>query len=127
MKSCITIPKLMFALALAGRALSASYSVKNSYVGNDFFNGFTWFTGADPTHGLVYDTHSVIFGVTDARSASDYVDKSTAQSAGLASVSGGNFFLRADSTTVLTNGNGRRSNRITSNAAWDVHVSVYEI
>ena len=56
---------------------------------------------------------------------SDYVDLSDAQSLGLATVSGNNFFLRADDTTTLTNGAGRKSVRIQSQKQWDNHVSVY--
>jgi hypothetical protein len=54
----------------------------------------------------------------------DYVDQGTAQSLGLATVSGNNIILRADDTTVLTGGAGRKSFRIQSNKQWDNHVSM---
>jgi len=101
---------LALVLCLSGHAYGASYSVSDTFQGNTFFDDFTFEAIADPTHGLV-----------------NYVDQSTAKSLGLATVSGSNFILRADSTTKLTNGAGRKSVRIQSNKQWNKHVSVYNV
>jgi len=103
--------KVALALCFAARsALAVSYAVTDTFQGTDFFNDFTYETAADPTHGLV-----------------EYVSLQTAQSLGLATVSGNNFILRADDTTVLTNGAGRKSVRIQSNKQWDNHVSIFNV
>jgi hypothetical protein len=33
--------------------VSAHYSLKDQYIGNDFYSGFQWETADDPTHGRV--------------------------------------------------------------------------
>ncbi|WVF71645.1 hypothetical protein IAT40_006453 [Kwoniella sp. CBS 6097] len=67
------------------------------YIGEDFYNGFDYFTADDPTAGYV-----------------NYVSKSAAQKEGLVDVQSGNTFLmRADSSNIPT-GRGRDSIRITS-------------
>ncbi|CEG68432.1 hypothetical protein CU097_005279 [Rhizopus azygosporus] len=96
LKSVITsllVANLLFTSSAQGWVL------KKNYQGSSFFDGFSFFTDADPTHGFV-----------------QYVDKSTAQSAGLISTQGGKVIMRADNTTVSAN--GRRSVRITSNDAY---------
>ncbi|KAI0260898.1 2 beta-glucan [Gloeopeniophorella convolvens] len=100
---------LASAVALAGSA--AAWSLTDTFSGNGFFDNFQFVTAADPTKGRVV-----------------YVSESTAQSSGLAYVSGGNFFIRADDTTKLSaSGPGRNSVRIMSNKQWDQHVTVYNI
>lgn len=48
-------------------------------------------------------------------------------SSSLATVSGGNFIISVDDTTLLDpSGPGRNSVRITSNKQYNTHVSVYE-
>ena len=34
-------------------AVSAHYSLKDTYIGSDFYGGFLWETADDPTHGRV--------------------------------------------------------------------------
>lgn len=34
-------------------AVSAHYSLKDKFIGNDFYGGFLWETADDPTHGRV--------------------------------------------------------------------------
>lgn len=58
---------LTVATALLGTA--SAWTLSDTYQGNTFFDGFTFFTDADPTHGTV-----------------KYVDRSTAQSQGLIAV-----------------------------------------
>ena len=38
---------------LSFASASAQYIIRDSFVGSDFFNGFTWQTMDDPTHGRV--------------------------------------------------------------------------
>ncbi|KAI0059352.1 2 beta-glucanase [Artomyces pyxidatus] len=109
MKTCSR--SLSFSLLLAGCAMGASYSVSDTFQGSSFFSGFTFEAEADPTHGRV-----------------NYVSQSTAQSLGLATVSGSNFILRADDTTVLSSsGPGRNSFRLQSNNQYGTHVSVFNV
>ncbi|KAH8984634.1 endo-beta-glucanase [Lactarius akahatsu] len=96
-----TIAPLLLLFLLAPQALARTYSVADTYQGANFFDTFQFFTGADPTHG---------------------------RSKGLATVSGGNFIIRADHTTQLDpSGPGRNSVRITSNKQYDTHVSIYNV
>ncbi|KAI0052819.1 glycoside hydrolase family 16 protein [Auriscalpium vulgare] len=104
-------PSILVVTLLSGQALAATYSVVDTYQGSNFFDNFVFETFDDPTHGRV-----------------NYVDMSTAQSKGYATVSGNNFTLRADHTTVLgTGGRGRDSFRIQSKKSYDHHVSVYNV
>ncbi|PIL30890.1 hypothetical protein GSI_07059 [Ganoderma sinense ZZ0214-1] len=75
---------------------SSPWKLAKSYQGNSFFDGWDFFTGDDPTHGIV-----------------DYVDQGTAQSANLTEInSDGHAIMRVD-TTPTVSGN-RRSVRITT-------------
>lgn len=79
----------------------ASYVVTDDYTVSNFFNMFSFFTDSDPTHGFV-----------------NYVDQSSAQSAGFIDNSGSVVRISADSTNIATSP-GRSSVRIQSNAAYD--------
>ena len=62
----------------------------------------------------------------DAGIRRNYVTKSVAMSKGLVSVSGNNFTLRADDTTVpSSSASGRDSVRIQSKKSYNTHVTVY--
>ncbi|KAI0757409.1 concanavalin A-like lectin/glucanase domain-containing protein [Daedaleopsis nitida] len=75
---------------------SSPWKLTKNYQGNSFFDGWDFFTGDDPTHGIV-----------------DYVDRNTAQSSNLVEVNdAGNAIMRVD-TTPQVSGN-RRSVRITT-------------
>ncbi|KAI0307467.1 concanavalin A-like lectin/glucanase domain-containing protein [Multifurca ochricompacta] len=72
----------------------SNWRLAQSYSGNTFFSGWNFFTGADPTNGIV-----------------QYVDQQTAQSSNLISINGnGNAIMRVD-TTPQVSGN-RASVRI---------------
>ncbi|KAI0260897.1 2 beta-glucan [Gloeopeniophorella convolvens] len=108
MKSFVSI---LLPVLAASPALAWKYSLADTYEGNNFFSNFQFFTGADPTHGRV-----------------NYLSSGDAQGKGLATVSGGNFMIRADHTTKLSaSGPGRNSVRITSNQHYDTHVSIYNV
>lgn len=96
LKSLITS---LLAVNLFAVSTAQVWSLKKTYQGSTFFDGFDFFTDADPTHGFV-----------------KYVDQATAQSAGLISTRGGKVIMRADNSTVSPN--GRRSVRITSRLSY---------
>ncbi|KAH0828177.1 2 beta-glucan [Lanmaoa asiatica] len=99
------------ALAVSGYAEAATYSRTASLSGQSFLDAFSWQAIEDPTHGRV-----------------NYVSKSTAQSAGLYSVSQNAVTLRADDTTILNPaGPGRNSFRLMSNSQYTNHVAIFDI
>ncbi|KAH9049268.1 endo-beta-glucanase [Lactarius deliciosus] len=107
------IPTSVVTLSLlfTGSVRAATYNVVDTFQGSSFFSGFSFFSQADPTHGRV-----------------NYVSQADAQNLGLATVSGSNFILRADSTTTLSaSGPGRNSFRIISNKQYSTHVSVFNV
>ncbi|TFK92998.1 glycoside hydrolase family 16 protein [Polyporus arcularius HHB13444] len=75
---------------------TSPWKLTKAYQGDSFFDGWDFFTGDDPTHGIV-----------------DYVDKNSAQSSNLIEVnSAGHAIMRVD-TTPQVSGN-RKSVRITT-------------
>jgi hypothetical protein len=83
--------------------LARSYTLKDDLTDDnyeDFFNKFGFWTGDDPTNGYV-----------------DYVSADDAWSNGLLG-NGGNIYLGVDHVNVA-GGSGRKSVRLTSNAAYD--------
>jgi hypothetical protein len=48
----------LFALLIP--SLARQYSLADSYQGANFFSAFQFFTGADPTHGRVYELFSLL-------------------------------------------------------------------
>ncbi|KAJ1555908.1 hypothetical protein HK405_010851 [Cladochytrium tenue] len=79
-----------------------TYTLKDTYQGSTFFNGWTFFTDADPTSGFV-----------------QYVSKATASASGLISA-GSPTIIRTDtSNKYSTSSSGRPSVRITSNNAYN--------
>jgi hypothetical protein len=73
-----------------------AYALQEKFMGTNFFNHFTFFTGNDPTNGYV-----------------NYVDYNTALSLGLIQAGSNYVIMKADDTNVAT-GRGRNSVRITS-------------
>lgn len=72
------------------------WKLQQSYSGNDFFQGWDFFLGGDPTHGIV-----------------NYVDEATARSGGLLEVNNkGNAVMRVETTPKVDN--LRNSVRITT-------------
>jgi hypothetical protein len=80
---------------------TSPWKLSTSYQGNNFFDAWDFFTGSDPTNGVV-----------------DYVDEQTAQSNGLLEVnSKGNAVMRVE-TTENVSGN-RQSIRITTQKSFN--------
>ncbi|KAJ3909301.1 endo-1,3(4)-beta-glucanase-like protein [Lentinula edodes] len=90
---------LTFALVFVSGVWAATYTVSDTYTGQDFLNSFTVQNIPDPTNGRV-----------------NYVDAATAKNDNLTFASATNFIARADFTTILDpNGPGRNSVRLLSN------------
>ncbi|KZT42799.1 hypothetical protein SISSUDRAFT_979643 [Sistotremastrum suecicum HHB10207 ss-3] len=77
------------------------FTLVNGYTGNDFFNGWSFQTGADPTEGIV-----------------NFLSADDAKNAGLAYVNGaGNFVMGIETTPTVAN--TRNAVRITSQASFN--------
>ncbi|KAL9099127.1 MAG: hypothetical protein Q9163_005328 [Psora crenata] len=92
---------VLLGYALLAKTSAADYVLEDNYAPESFFSGFSFFTGADPTHGYV-----------------TYVDQGTAQSQGLVNTNNGQVHMGVDSTNVAS-GSGRLSVRITSNKSYN--------
>ncbi|KKY17376.1 hypothetical protein UCRPC4_g05620 [Phaeomoniella chlamydospora] len=99
----LSLPLLLAQQAAA--VTSSTYALDTSYEGADFFDGFEFYTAADPTNGFV-----------------TYVDESTALSDGLISSGDGQPAIMSvdDTTTLATDGSdgGRKSVRISSTKSY---------
>ena len=119
-RSCTTfVSALLLSSTVSGAALnrrfsppfSQEYKLDTEFSGSSFFDGFNFFSAADPTHGFT-----------------DYVSKGDAQSLGLIST-GSSAIMRVDNTTFYpippseasysdVDGVGRKSVRIESQKSW---------
>ncbi|KDR85293.1 hypothetical protein GALMADRAFT_234074 [Galerina marginata CBS 339.88] len=80
---------------------SSPWRLVNSYQGSNFFDGWDFFTGGDPTEGIV-----------------DYIDENTARASNLLEVnSQGNAVMRVETTPVVST--NRRSIRITTQSQFN--------
>ncbi|KAE9404647.1 2 beta-glucanase [Gymnopus androsaceus JB14] len=95
---------LFSVLAFASPTLAASYTLTDTYIGQDFLTDFTVQNIPDPTNGRV-----------------NYVDAATAAQDNLTFASSTNFIARADFTTTLNpDGPGRNSVRLQSNKQYGI-------
>jgi len=90
-----------------GLQLASAYELREAYVGPDFFSKFHFWTSADPSQGTV-----------------EYVGLEEAMQLGLAQPSEASVRIAADSTTVLSDGQGRKSVRIQSRNAYNAGLFV---
>jgi len=98
---------ILAALAcVAGTASAQVYTLVDTYDSTNFFNDFTFYTGADPTDG--------------------YVDYTVGTSNGLAYYTNNQIYMGVDYTTVNPSG-GRASTRVTSNTAYTHGLFVADI
>lgn len=86
----------------------AGYALEDDYFADGFFNQFSFWDGADPTHGFV-----------------DYQSYNASQSAGLVKELSGNAWMGVDSSSNTPN--GRPSVRITSNKSYANGLVVVDI
>ncbi|KAL4069598.1 glycoside hydrolase family 16 protein [Scleroderma yunnanense] len=106
---------LLHAFAMTSGTLAQGTSViwviQDTYEGQTFFNTFDFYTGADPTNGLV-----------------TFVDKQTAFNSGLAYVTPENkVIMQGDNTTWLPSGTNRNSVRISSQAVYNTGLFVLDL
>ncbi|KAK3678540.1 hypothetical protein LTR78_001838 [Recurvomyces mirabilis] len=94
---------LLFALLLIPLCLSQPYNLQTSFPGSNFFDGFDFWTSADPTIGYVH-----------------YVDQATAQQHGMIDITANSTRWGVDTTQVLDPyaNLGRLSIRLTSRQSW---------
>eukprot|EP00439_Symbiodinium_sp_Y106_P041969 s3579_g5.t1 len=86
------------------------YQRSESYMGQDFFGHFTFYTGADPTHGTV-----------------KFLDEAAAWNDKLLSISDSRVLIRSDNTTVVPDGEGRKALRIESKTRYNGGLFVVEM
>ncbi|PBP19897.1 glycoside hydrolase family 16 protein [Diplocarpon rosae] len=77
--------------------VASNYWLVDTYNSNNFFSDFSFFTGADPTHGYV-----------------NYQSQASAASAGLINTNNGQIYIGVDHTTVNPPSPGRASVRVSS-------------
>lgn len=100
---------LLLASVCAAGLANAAYTIKDSFNSTNFFDGFTFFSGTDPTNGFVA-----------------YQTALSSNNSGLAGYSDGAAYLGVDSTTVNPTG-GRQSVRLESKARWTKGLFVADI
>ncbi|KAG1801599.1 glycoside hydrolase family 16 protein [Suillus plorans] len=85
--------------------------IQDTYEGSTFFDTFNFYTGADPTNGLV-----------------TFVDQQAAFNDGLASITSDNkVIMRGDNTTKLAYGVNRNSVRIASQAEYNMGLFILDL
>ncbi|KAM3080424.1 hypothetical protein ACMFMG_005379 [Clarireedia jacksonii] len=105
-----SLPSTIHAAATAKLGTYSQYAAQGySLVDTNFFSGFNFYTGADPTHGYV-----------------SYQSQSAASAAGLINTNNNQVYLGVDHTTVNPSA-GRASVRISSNKAYNHGLFIADI
>lgn len=87
------------------------WTVEDDYKGQNFFDSFAFYTGPDPTNGMV-----------------NYTNQSTAFSEGLAYVTSNNIVvMKGDNTTWLSEGEYRKSVRISSYKQYNTGLFILDL
>ncbi|KAJ3759793.1 putative glycoside hydrolase family 16 protein [Lentinula raphanica] len=87
-----------------------TYTLKDTYAGDTFFDDWDFFTDTDPTEGLV-----------------DYQSKEDATSKGLARVENGVAIIAVDSNSTLPSGTNRASVRISTKNTYNGGLFIYDV
>jgi len=98
---------LVAVLTLTG--VNGAYQLANTYAGNTFFDGWTFWNQGDPTHGYV-----------------SYLSRSDAQKEGLISSNASYVYIGADNKNVAS-GSGRASVRLTSQQTFQYGLFVIDL
>ena len=85
-----------------------AWTLQTDYSGNNFFDKFNFYSGADPTHGFV-----------------QYQNKENAQALGLASMQNNRILIKPDNKTVTPN--GRPSVRLESVARYNSGLFLFDV
>jgi len=88
-------------LLLVSQGVQGAYQLATSFQGTNFFDGWDFWTTADPTHGYV-----------------NYVGRNTAQQQGLINATSSSAYIGSDYKNVAS-GNGRSSVRLTSQKSFN--------
>jgi len=98
-------------LATSANGSSFLWLPQDDYSGQTFFDGFTFYTDSDPTHGTV-----------------EYVNQTYAFQNGLAFVNDdGTVVMKGDNTTWLPEGQNRSSVRISSTAQYNTGLFILDL
>uniref|UniRef100_A0AC34FY29 GH16 domain-containing protein n=1 Tax=Panagrolaimus sp. ES5 TaxID=591445 RepID=A0AC34FY29_9BILA len=97
-------------LGTLGGGGGGGYSLRKTYEGNNFFDGFYFWNYNDPTHGCV-----------------KYVDKGTAQNLGLIGVENGKVRISSDSSNTYFGNDGRPAVRIHSNDKYNDGLFIFDL
>ncbi|KAJ5924145.1 hypothetical protein N7466_008332 [Penicillium verhagenii] len=102
----------LFLLSLASTGVASEYELVETWQGQEFFDYFHFYTGADPTNGWV-----------------TYLDQASAESSGLVKVTDrGTVYIGVDhQTTLSTTGKGRDSVRVGTNKYYEHSLVVADI
>jgi len=126
-------------LSLTLRAEAKIFCLKDEWRGEDFFEGWNWFTDDDPTHGrvnyvgkdearsknLTYGTFFSLPLKSPAHSSVRHLSQFTLSDF---SVSGDKFIMRADDWSVVDpSARGRDSVRISSQDTYDEAIIVLDL
>lgn len=100
---------LIYLYSFRATLVSASWRLQHAYQGQTFFDGFTFFTDPDPTHGFVR-----------------YVNRSAAEASGLIHASrDAAVLIQADHTSIAHD--GRPSVRLTSNEVYQSGLFLFDV
>lgn len=105
-----------------------TYSKLVDITGPAFYDEFSFYNGADPTHGRVFASlfHCLLACSDQSCLLSTYIDQQVAQQYNLTYATDDAFILRADYSTYLEPSDpGRRSFRIVSNRQLTTSVVMY--
>lgn len=91
----------LLVLASLPRESAGAYLPRYSYVSPEFFSGWTFLVGKDPTHGTV-----------------DYVSRTEAETAGLVQATATRVYMGVDMQALPPAGTGRRSVRVQSRTTY---------
>lgn len=122
-------------LLLLTRCASATFYLKDEWVGQDFFQGWNWETENDPTHGRVNYvnqtdalTKGLTYGTLFRASRQFLLLFGSLFSPGTFSADGNTFVMRADDWSIVDpSARGRDSVRISSQTAYGDSVIVLDL
>ncbi|KAI0733956.1 endo-1,3(4)-beta-glucanase-like protein [Fomitopsis betulina] len=107
----VTFSSVLVLSTFVLETLGATWSIGDTFIGQDFLDSWSFEAEADPTGGRV-----------------TYVSQATALADNLTYVSSDTLIMRVDDTTTLSSSDaGRNSVRIKSNAQYDYHTVVIDV
>ncbi|KAI0814928.1 concanavalin A-like lectin/glucanase domain-containing protein [Irpex lacteus] len=108
--TAVSSPRTATASQNSTNGTSFVWTITDTYAGDTFFDAFDFFTGPDPTNGMV-----------------NYTTKEFAFANGLAYVDNGTVVMKGDNTTQLTSGVYRNSVRISSQKLYNSGLFILDL